>query len=696
MSKKLIYLVSFVLVLSLADNSSADLVVHWRFDEGAGTNALDSSGNGYDGEFVGTPEWVEGHNSAGSVHFRGDSEQDSVLHALDSTSVWTNFTITFWVKADSLGQDQYSSPFTYHNPNTAGLQIDVDGQNPGNYRINPGGVAFGVASTDWVHLALTCEGGSATFYYNGEQTNTATLSDSQRSVNEFALGINRNHSNWFAGTIDDFRVYDHVLSEVEILGTMTGQPWPYAFGPEPADGVMNEDTWVSLSWRPGDLAISHDVYFGDNFDDADSGAEGTFQGNQAETSFIVGFPGFPFPDGLVPGTTYYWRVDEVNDAEPNSPWKGNVWSFSIPPKTAYFPDPANGTEGVDPDGNLSWTPGFGAILHHAYFGDNFDDVNNATGALPLGNATYDPGPLKMAKTYYWRIDEFDAIETNKGDVWSFTTDGAVESLVPVNGAVDVTQTPILTWAPGFGASHEIYFGTDAASLENKGSGNLGSEIYDPGQLEWNTTYYWRIDEANNANADSPWTGPLWSFTTANFLIIDDMEAYNDLDPADPASNRIFLAWIDGFDNPSTNGSVVGYANPPFAEQSIVHSGNQSMPMAYDNAVGKSEATLTLTSNNDWTVNGVKTLTIWFRGDSANAAEPMYVVLNGSAGVDNDNPDAAQTGSWNEWNIDLQAFADQGVNLANVTSITLGLGNRSNPVAGGAGMVFFDDIRLYVP
>jgi hypothetical protein len=121
-----------------------------------------------------------------------------------------------------------------------------------------------------------------------------------------------------------------------------------------------------------------------------------------------------------------------------------------------------------------------------------------------------------------------------------------------------------------------------------------------------------------------------------------------------------------------------------------------MPFAYDNTVGKSEATLTLTSNSDWTIKGVNRLTIWYRGGSANAAEQMYVVLNDSAVVTNDNPNAAQTSSWMEWNIDLQVFADQGVNLSNVTLITLGLGNRANPVAGGAGMIFFDDIRLHAP
>jgi hypothetical protein len=467
---------------------------------------------------------------------------------------------------------------------------------------------------------------------------------------------------------------------------------PKAYGPTPKNGALIEDTWVSLSWHALDFAASHDVYLGDNFDDVSNGAESVFQGNQIDTFIVAGFPGFPFPDGLVPGTTYYWRIDEVNDAEPNSPWIGNVWSFSIPPKTAYFPDPADGAESVSADGSLSFTPGFGAKLHSVYFGETFDEVDNATGGSPQGMTTYTPGTLKMARTYYWRVDEYDSVETYKGHVWNFTTEGAVSSPNPAKGAVDVTQTPVLTWTPGFGSTHEIYFGTDAGALEEKGSGNLDSESYDPGQLEWNTTYYWRVDEANSTNADSPWTGPLWSFTTANFLIIDDMEGYNDLDPGDPESNRIFNAWLDGFDNPAINGSVVGNANPPFAEQTIVHSGVQSMPMTYDNAVGKSEATYVLTSNKDWTINGVATLTIWFRGDGANAPEQLYVALNGNARIDHENPGATQAFAWTEWNVDLTRFADQGVNLANVSSITLGLSS----VSGGTGIMYFDDIRLYAP
>jgi len=465
--------------------------------------------------------------------------------------------------------------------------------------------------------------------------------------------------------------------------------------PSPADGAVHPDTWASLSWKAGGFATSHDVYFSDILADVEAGAEAAFRGNQAADFLVVGFPGFAYPDGLVNGTTYYWRIDEVNEADANSPWVGNVWSFTVPPKTAYAPDPADGAESVYVEDRFSWTAGYGAKLHTVYFGDNFDDVNSAVGGLPQGTTDYRPGTLKMAKTYYWRVDEFDGIETYKGDIWSFITEGAVANPNPANSAVDVSQTAILGWTPGvFGASHEVYFGTDATSLELKDSGNLGSESFDPGQLEWNTTYYWRVDEANNANADSPWTGPLWSFSTADFLVLDDMENYNDIPEGEPGSNRIYIAWADGFFD-QFNGSVVGNEPPPIAEQTIVHGGNQSMPMYYDNAVGKSEATLTLTSNRDWTFKGLNTLTIWFRGSSSNAAENLYVALNDSAVVNHDNPNAAQEAAWAEWNIDLTRFADQGVNLANVNSITIGLGNRNNPVPGGSGMMYFDDIRLYV-
>jgi len=712
MYRKMTYLVSFVLGLGLALTSVADaddpsLVGWWKLDETSGLTAADSSLFGNDGILT-SGEWTNGV-VGGALEFDGTEGYVSVPSS-SSLQLTSALTIAGWIKANSWDSGNDVDPIARKgegNPNNYQLAV-VDGRATfyldGGEADDDGFVGNTPLNTDqWYHIAATWDGVAVRIYVDGVVDNDPSDSRGDAigtDTRPFYLG-GRSGADLFDGTLDDIRLYNRALSEAEIKSLAAR---PKAWNPSPNDGIFYEDTWVSLSWSPGDFALSHDVYFSDNYDDVNDGAESAFQGNQPTVDFVVGFPGFPYPDGLVPGTTYYWRIDEVNDTEPNSPWKGYVWSFSIPPKTAYAPDPADGAELVDPGVELSWTAGFGSKLHYVYFGDNFDEVNNAAGGLPQGPTTYTPGTLKMAKTYYWRVDEFDVVETYKGDVWSFTTQGAVGSPSPANGAVDVTQTPILTWAPGiYGASHEIFFGLDKEAVKNadtsspeyKGTGNLGSESYDAGQLEWDTTYYWRIDEANNANADSPWTGPIWSFTTANFLTVDDFESYNDLDPSDPESNRIFSAWLDGLDNPA-NGSVVGNANPPFAEQTIVHSGSQSIPMSYDNAVGKSEATLTLTSPRDWTENGVNTVTIWFRGEASNAAETLYVALNGNAVVNHDNPNAAQIDEWTEWTIDLQAFADQGVNLANVTSITLGLGNRANPVAGGSGMMYFDDIRLYPP
>jgi len=214
---------------------------------------------------------------------------------------------------------------------------------------------------------------------------------------------------------------DYVPTDEDYQNALPGLGFGPALKPDPADGAPYPDTWVTLSWRPGDFAVSHDVFLGDNFDDVNNGTGDTFRGNQASAFFIAGFPGFPYPDGLVPGTTYYWRIDEINDADLDSPWRGPVWSFFIPPKKAYDPVPSDGAKFIDIEGTrLNWTAGFNSKLHYVYFGDNFDDVNDAVVGAPQGGTTFLTGPLELEKTYYWRIDEFDASNTHKGDVWSFT------------------------------------------------------------------------------------------------------------------------------------------------------------------------------------------------------------------------------------------------------------------------------------
>jgi len=199
-----------------------------------------------------------------------------------------------------------------------------------------------------------------------------------------------------------------------------------ARNPNPEDGARLQQTWASLSWTPGKAATSHDVYFGENYDDVLAGTGQTFRGNQGSPYFVVGFPGYPYPDGLVYGTTYYWRVDEINEDNPESPWVGDVWSFLVPSKTAYNPIPADGAKFIASDIKLGWTSGFNAIMHYIYFGENFDDVDAGMGGTSKGDAglpSFSPGALEQGKTYYWRIDEFDGFEIHKGNVWTFTTAG---------------------------------------------------------------------------------------------------------------------------------------------------------------------------------------------------------------------------------------------------------------------------------
>jgi len=822
MSKRLICLVSFVLAFGLCGSIAGgqeNQIINGEFDEGLGswgTYTYENTTEGF------TVEVVQGAGLSGRNTAMFDITNSPALASIGIAQ--SGLVIEPGVT--------YPIGFTARAEQDRGIVVLLQAN---------------INNASWpTYLTETVELTTAAQNYVIEYTHSGDIigDDDNETLNLYLMikgpwwhppGENLNGKVW----ID--RVYFGAESQHQVLELATN--------PNPTDGAINEDTWANLSWWPGDFAVSHDVYFGDNFDDVNDGVERTFQGNQPSTNFVVGFLGFPFPDGLVPGTTYYWRIDEVNDTDPNSPWKGDVWSFTVPPKIAYDPDPPDGANFIDPNVELSWTPGFGAKLHTVYFGDSFDDVNDAAGGLSQTDTTYRPffGPLELEKTYYWRVDEFDGVVTRKGDVWSFKIrkagggfkaeyfnnrtlsgqpvltrpdpeidfnwgngdirgenspaesinvnnfsarwsgelevdltdtytfqitanngfrlwldeqpiidfwdngtassrqseplellggntysirmeyfegeDTAIAQLFwensarerhiipqaalslpvkanrsnPSNGVVDVKRTLILSWSPGdYAVSHQVYFGTDeeavksanAGSPEYEGTKALGSQSYDPGKLAWETTYYWRVDEVNSVNPDSPWIGSIWSFTTADFILVDDFEDYNDYPP-----DEIFSTWIDGWEVP-TNGAMAGHAEPPFAETTIVHGGSQSMPLYYDNNFMYSEAAMTLVSARDWTEEGVGLLSLWFYGDASNAAERMYVALNGSAVVYHDNPDAALIDEWTEWTIDLQAFT--GVNLANVNTIAIGFGDKNILKAGGSGLVFFDDIRLYRP
>ena len=674
MCRRLFLLISFILVLSLAGNTSANLVAHWKFDDGAGSTAVDSSGNGNHGILNGDPQWINGH-SGGALDLDGNGDYvelpiSSLLGSLTNSTfaTWVDFSNEggAWQRLFDFGIDTTYNMFLTPRMDTGGVMrfaITISSYNDEDQT-----TATGTLASGWHHVAVTLDADNNihSLYLDGElvaqNTNARYTPSSLGETTQNWLGRSQYSADgYFDGSLDDFRIYDRVLTAGHIRDLYNDNPptFTQAFDPDPQDGAMHPDVFASLSWKAGDFAASHDVYVGDNFDDVNDGTHDseTFRGNLGldVMFYIAGFPGYAFEEGLINGTTYYWRIDEVNDSNPDSPCKGRVWSFTVPPKTAYAPVPADGAEFIDLDVTLSWTPGYGSRLHLIVFGEDFDDVNNAAMGVPTGPASYKPGQLGLAKTYYWRIDETDGVETYKGEVWSFTTAGAVSGPNPADGAVDVKPSVIIRWDAGaVAASHEIYFGMDADAVENatttspeyKGPKALGEESYDPGKLTMNTTYYWRIDEVNNASTDSPWAGNVWSFSTGDFFVIDDFEDY------DAEENQIWFVWHDGlgygtpgspdyFAGNGTGAAVGDETTPSYTEETIVHGGNQSMPIAFDNNkqgfANYSEVEYTLTDQRDWTEQGVAELSLWFRGYPASVGSfiegPVGTYTITATGVD---------------------------------------------------------------
>jgi hypothetical protein len=317
---------------------------------------------------------------------------------------------------------------------------------------------------------------------------------------------------------------------------------------------------------------------------------------------------------------------------------------------------------------------------------------------------------------WWILESQDYPRLSWEGPWAYSPD-------PRNGEFDVVRNHPLTWLPAKGTlAHDVYFGEDEDTVVNAtpeslgiyhGRQPVGIDTYDPGPLEWGTTYYWRIDEVNEADPNSPWKGNVWRFSTAEFLVVtvvDDFESYTD---DTKAGQAIFQTWHDklGYmsdpndpnDQPSFpgngTGALVGYMISPFAEQVIVHAGKQSMPMEYDNASEPwlSEADRTWPTMQDWTTDGADTLTLYFRGELSNASEQLYVGIEDSAGriavAVHPDAEAALATEWKKWHIALGEVQAAGVDVAAVKKMLIGVGDRQNPKPGGTGTIYIDDIRL---
>ncbi len=611
MCKRLTILILGAAALCVAPNLgyAGTLVAHWPLDG----DALDTSGNHYDGTANGKVSYVAGmYGQAAEFHGAGDylrmpNNPGTQLLA------GTEFSVAAYVNAAGLGQQnilihglgcstwsswflgvQGGEPDAALTPNS--FVFGVRSSNGGAYT----GVTAPAAAGEWFHIVAAHDGTTLRLYTNGEERGSAAAPMPYNSAEPLHLGGDPgcNGRSWYTGLVDDVFIFSKAMSvnQVRELGSGSIPTWVKAEKPSPADGTIGV-AMPLLQWSKGDTAALHSLYLGTS----PTLTEADLKSARSPMTMYYHIPGFQ------PGTTYYWRVDEI-EKDGVTVHTGDVWSFMTQDVTAYYPNPANKANSASTAPTLTWMPGSGALKHHLYFGDNLDAVTQGAAA------------------------------TDKG---------------------------ILT-----------------------------DPTFAPPALESLTAYYWRVDEI--LTGDTVKTGPVWTFTTC--LPVDDFESYTD-DVA--AKTTIFDTWIDGLTN-GLSGSTVGYAQAPFAEQTIVHGGKQSMPLDYNNVKSPfySEAEQEFATAQDWMANGIDTLILYVRGRPINDPAKLYVVLkdasNHSGIVTYPDTAVVTATKWTQWKLALAEFGSAGVNLAKVKKITIGLGDKANPAAGGTGLIFVDDIRLAKP
>ncbi len=530
-----------------------------------------------------------------------------------------------------------------------------------------------------------------------------------------------------------------------------------ALGPVPAKGAVDVPRTADLSWTASDKAVTHDIYFGTNFDDVNTAS----QSNPKGVLVAKGQTSATYDPGILQfGQTYYWRVDEIE--QDGTLRQGDVWSFTVEAvvyelagitATASSSDTGKGPElTVDKSGLTG-------DQHGVDMGTMW--VSAKGGAQPTW-IQYDFGKVcKLQDMWVWNYNvDFEyilgmGIKTAtiqySSDAATWTSLGSIEFAqgvsaegydhsttvsfggvaaryvkitaesnwgssggqcglsevrfyyVPVSarepspaaGAADVSVDVTLGWRSGReAASHSVYLGTDPNALTLAGSSPTTS--FSPAGLSLGAKYYWRVDEVNTAEPISTWAGDVWSFTTSASIPVEDMESYND------TTNKVFEVWIDGYSTPATNASIVGLNSAvggTFNSTTIFHAGKQSMPLAYNNtsAVPNAEVTRTFGSAQDWTRNGVKVLTLYFYGQATNATNvPLWVKVTDQGGNGAKVTFGAAAGE------DAAALAEPAwttwnIPLSSLSGVTLTKVKSMTIGLGtgaGTGTLYIDDIRLY--
>jgi len=729
------------------------LVLYLPLDEGEGTVAGDFSSYANDGELVGSATWVQGAIGTGLELTGGASVTIPEIPEYDVTTdmsalAWIKVaSVTTWARILdkstyqtsgfdlALNNDTHVPRLEFFVANTTSL---VDG-------------TTACDDDQWHFVVGTFTDKTLRMYVDGVLEGEAQSANAvDINPNDLPLTVgNSADNNPLTGIVDEIAMFNRALTAEEVASIFeSGIAMGTATKPQPASGTSDVPLDTALAWNPDREAVAHDVYFGTSMEDVEAADRANPMGvlvsqDQTEATYA--------PAALDYGTTYYWRIDEVT--ADGTILEGSVWSFTTEPYLYPITGVEATTNGVSDVGSepekavdgsgLGDNDAHSATLEEMWLATppegedlwllcTFDrpyklrsvDVWNhnspfeAFVGFGIQNMTVEYSADGQAWTVLGDYEiprapgtsTYDAYTTVEfGDVraqavrftvnsgWGTNGKYGVSELrflhlpaqargpEPVDGAVDVSVETDLTWRPGREATqHEVYFDSaDATTL----AGTTETAAFAPGTLDLGTTYYWKVNEVEAAEL---WEGQVWSFATQDYISIDDFETYID---DDAAGDAIWELWVDGLveygGDAANGGSQVGHIQTPYAEQEIVFSGGQSMPLYYDNTASPyySQAKRTFTTPQDWAKAGITTLVIHFRGDFDNAVDPIYAEINGTR-VDHDGgAEIIGLPMWKQWNIDLTGIP----NLQNVSSVAIGVGDGS---PGGTGILYVDAIRLY--
>jgi regulation of enolase protein 1 (concanavalin A-like superfamily) len=687
-----------------------NLLGWWKFDEGQGDRALDWSGHGNHGTLVDGPQWAQAGQIDGSLQFDGINDNVSlpigpVIEQLsDSTfAIWVNFANIGAATQRIFDFGTGINSYMYLTPGSGGgggaIQFSILPQGGSESLL---AAPFALA-TGWHHVAVVIDNVNRTMqlYLDGELVVTEPVQTLPRDLGNTTqnwLGKSQaGDYTWFTGYLDDFRIYNKPLTQNEIERVLTGDP-ALASKPRPANGAtVDIEHVLPINWLPGEGAVQHDLYFGTDasaVENADiSDTTGIYRGRQDANSYTP-------PEALVTQTVYYWRIDEINaNAIVN---KGRVWSFTISEYLIIddfedYGDVSNRIFDVWEDyfvNNTGMTVGHfdppfaeQTIVHSGSQSmymryDNDGTVNEGTSYEQSGTLLYSEAQRTWETPQDWTRKGADSLtlwfQGVSASVGSFT---AGPPIVMTGAGADIWGT-----ADQFHFAYKQLAGLGSitarvVSLTNTDpwakAGVMIRETLEPGSAHAmmivssssGVSFQRRTvaDAASESTTQADITAPQWVRATRNGNTITgsysaDGTNWTDLDTiAVPMGTNVYIGLC------VTSHNVNAACTAEFSDVAT---------------------TGTVTGN--WQSQDI--------GIQSNQAEQLYVVVqdsaNNSAVVKHPDPAATTFSTWTEWNIPLTDFA--GVNMQAVKKMSIGVGDRANPQAGGEGTLYVDDIWLIIP